>query len=51
MVQRLGERWFVLRNMRARSEPVLLQPRYAMSYLRGPMTPVTLQRVLAAKGV
>jgi hypothetical protein len=38
IVKQLAPRWFVLRDAAAGGEPVLLQPRYAMSLLRGPMT-------------
>ena len=37
-VQRLANRWFVVRNAHARSGPILVQPRHALSWLRGPMT-------------
>jgi hypothetical protein len=37
-LQRLANRWFVLKNAHVQSGPVLLQPRYAMSWMRGPMT-------------
>jgi hypothetical protein len=37
-VQQLAKRWFVMRDMHAGPAPVLLQPRYAMTYMRGPMT-------------
>jgi hypothetical protein len=40
----LAPRWFVIRNTRATSPPLLLQPRYAMSLMRGPMTRVEIQR-------
>jgi hypothetical protein len=43
-VQRLGNRWFVVKNSHAQSGPVLLNPRYAMSWMRGPMTRVEIQR-------
>lgn len=46
-VNRLVNRWFVLRNVRNNPEPVLFNPRYAVSHLRGPMTRVELQRALA----
>jgi hypothetical protein len=45
-VQRIAHRWFVMRNVHAGNEPVLLQPRYAMSYLRGPMTRAELKRAV-----
>jgi len=37
-LQRLAPRWFVVRNAHATSPAILMQPRYAMSLLRGPMT-------------
>jgi DNA helicase HerA-like ATPase len=36
-VQRLGPRWFVVRNAYAPAAPVLLKPRQTMTLLRGPM--------------
>jgi len=38
IVQRLASRWFVVQNVHARSGPILMQPRQAFSWLRGPMT-------------
>ena len=37
VVKRLAPRWFVMRDAHT-GPPVLVQPRYAMSLLRGPMT-------------
>ncbi len=37
LVKMLGPRWFVVRDAKS-SELTLLHPRWAMSYLRGPMT-------------
>jgi hypothetical protein len=37
LVKMLGPRWFVVRDAKT-SELSLLYPRWAMSYLRGPMT-------------
>ena len=37
-IQRLANRWFVIRNAHVEGAPILLQPRYAISWLRGPMT-------------
>lgn len=37
LVKKLGPRWFVVRDAKT-SELSLLHPRWAMSYLRGPMT-------------
>jgi hypothetical protein len=48
-IGRLAPRWFLLRNVHADGPPVLLSPRYAMSYLRGPMTRVELTSALAAR--
>jgi hypothetical protein len=42
VVKRLSPRWFVLRDA-AEGEPMLLQPRCAMSFLRGPMTRAELE--------
>ena len=38
VIKRLATRWLLLRDANARGGSVLLQPRYAMSFLRGPMT-------------
>jgi len=46
--QRLARRWFVVRNAHASSPPILMQPRFAMALLRGPMTRKELR---AARGV
>ena len=43
-VQRLLPRWFVMRDVHAESSVTLLQPRWAMSWLRGPMTRGELRR-------
>ena len=48
-IGRLAPRWFLLRNVHAEGPPVLLAPRYAMSYLRGPMTRVELTAALRAR--
>jgi len=45
---RLAPRWFVVRNAHAKSPPILVQPRYAMSLMRGPMTRLEIR---AARGV
>lgn len=42
----LAPRWFVVRNAQVQAPPLLLQPRYAMSLLRGPMTRVEIHRAL-----
>lgn len=38
VVQRLSDRWFVVRNSHAPSGPILMKPRQTFSWLRGPMT-------------
>jgi len=47
-LQRLAPRWFVVRNSHATSPPILVNPRHAMSLMRGPMTRVEIQQ---ARGV
>jgi hypothetical protein len=49
LVQRLSERWFVVRDVHTEGEPVLMQPRWAMSLMRGPMTRSELQQACAAR--
>ena len=44
IVKRLAPRWFVVRNVHAGDGPVLLQPRWAMSFMRGPMTRGEIRR-------
>ena len=46
--QRLAPRWFVVRNAHATSPPILMQPRFAMALLRGPMT---RKEIRAARGL
>jgi DNA helicase HerA-like ATPase len=48
-LQRLAPRWFVVRNTHASSPPVLVQPRYAMTFMRGPMTRVEIRRARGVK--
>ncbi len=38
MLQRLAPRWFVMRDAHRAEGSVLLQPRWTMSFMRGPMT-------------
>jgi hypothetical protein len=44
-IKQLAPRWFVMRNARASEEVTLMQPRWAISFLRGPMTPLEIRRV------
>jgi len=48
-LQRLAPRWFVIRNTHSTSPPLLLQPRYAMSLMRGPMTRLEIQRARGSR--
>ncbi len=43
-LKQLGPRWFVVRNVHDRGGPCLLQPRWAMSFMRGPMTRLEIRR-------
>jgi len=43
-VQRLAPRWFVIRDAHVPNGIALLQPRWAMSLLRGPTTRTELKR-------
>jgi len=44
VVQRLSARWFVVRNAHVSSDPLLMQPRHAISLLRGPMTRAEIRK-------
>lgn len=48
-VRKIAPRWFVLRDAHGDGAPVFLQPRYAISLLRGPMTRRELKRAIAAR--
>jgi hypothetical protein len=49
IVKRLAPRWFVTRDAHSDAGVQLLQPRWAMSFLRGPMMRREIQRALAAR--
>ncbi len=49
LVKRLASRWFVVRDARG-GKLTLLNPRWAMRYLRGPMTQAEIRRVRAKSG-
>jgi hypothetical protein len=42
--KRLAQRWFIMRDVHAARGVSLAQPRWAMSYLRGPMTGAEMRR-------
>jgi hypothetical protein len=48
LTKRLKPRWFLTRDVHSPDGTTLLQPRWAMSYLKGPMTPSEIRR---ARGV
>lgn len=45
LIKSLSDRWFLLRNMRSDGGTVLYQPRWAFSYLRGPLTLAEIARL------
>jgi hypothetical protein len=47
LVKKLAPRWFAVRDAKS-SKVTLLNARWAMSYLRGPMTPLEIRRALSA---
>jgi hypothetical protein len=49
VIQRLAPRWFVMRDAHATDGAVLLQPRWTMSLLRGPMTRAELRQARMAR--
>ena len=50
VLKQLAPRWFVVREAK-QTTLTLLQPRWAMSYLRGPMTQVEIRRARSARDV
>jgi hypothetical protein len=46
LLRQLAPRWFLVRNVHATTQLTLLKPRWALSYLRGPMTQSELRRAL-----
>jgi hypothetical protein len=48
-IQRLSSRWFVMRDAHTNEGPTLLQPRWAMSFLQGPMTRSELRTAIEAR--
>jgi hypothetical protein len=45
-VKRLASRWFLVRNAHSKDGMFLVQPRWAMSFMRGPMTRTEIRRAL-----
>ncbi|NUP12095.1 MAG: ATP-binding protein [Polyangiaceae bacterium] len=44
LLKRLAPRWFLMRDVRSKKGTVFLQPRWAMSFMRGPMTRAEIKR-------
>ncbi|HEY5961163.1 MAG TPA: helicase HerA-like domain-containing protein [Polyangiaceae bacterium] len=49
-IRNLAPRWFVMRDVHARIGTILLQPRWTMSFLRGPMTRNEIRRARELSG-
>ncbi len=49
LVKKLAPRWFLVRNAHSKEGLVVMQPRYAMSFMRGPMTRVEVQRAVGGR--
>jgi hypothetical protein len=48
-LKKLAPRWFVVRDAHANGGARLLQPRWAMSFMRGPMTRTEIRRARGAE--
>jgi hypothetical protein len=46
VLRKLGPRWFLVRDVHSGSRAQLREPRWSMSYLRGPMLQSELRRML-----
>ena len=46
ITKNLAPRWFLMSDVHSSAGTVLLQPRWCLSYLRGPMTQSELRRAL-----
>ena len=49
IVKKLSKRWFVLRDVHDESGLRLFQPRWAYSFMRGPMTRAEIQKALRCR--
>jgi hypothetical protein len=49
LIKSLKDRWFLVRNMRAETGTVLYQARWALSFLRGPLTLAEITRLRGAR--
>ncbi len=50
VVKKLSQRWFVLRDTHSDDGVRLFQPRWAYSFMRGPMTRAEIQQVSQSQG-
>ncbi|MBL9020541.1 MAG: hypothetical protein JNL21_00015 [Myxococcales bacterium] len=48
VLKRLRPRWFVVRDAQGGGQSVLMQPRWTMSFMRGPMTRQEIRRARTA---
>jgi hypothetical protein len=49
VLKQLAPRWFLMRDVHAQQGTLLMQPRWAMSFLKGPMTRNEIRRALAER--
>jgi hypothetical protein len=49
ITKRLAPRWFLMRDVHAKEGTRLMQPRWAMSFMRGPMTGMEIRRAREAR--
>jgi hypothetical protein len=49
VIKQLEPRWFLMRDAHAKEGTRMLMPRYAMSFLKGPMTRVEIKRALSER--
>jgi hypothetical protein len=50
LVKKLAQRWFLVRNARAQGGTQLLQTRWSMSWMRGPMTRTEIRKAREMHG-
>ncbi len=50
-VEALVPRWFVMRDVHAGQGALLVQPRHALSWMKGPLTASELRRRCATGGI
>ena len=49
-IKKLAKRWFVLRNVHAEPGTILVHPRFAISWMKGPLTRAELRTALSRRG-